>query len=56
MSLLMHTLHVDLGERSYPIYVGRELISDPELLAHHVPGSQVVVVTCLLYTSDAADD
>ena len=45
MSLLMHTLHVDLGERSYPVYIGRELMADPELLAQHIPGSQVVIVT-----------
>ena len=33
MSLLMHTLHVDLGERSYPVYIGRDLLCDPHLLA-----------------------
>ncbi len=41
----MHTLHVELGERSYPIYIGRDLLRDPELLAAHIPGSQVVVVS-----------
>ncbi|MEP4148960.1 MAG: 3-dehydroquinate synthase [Halioglobus sp.] len=41
----MHTLHVELGERSYPIYIGRDLLSDPQLLGGHVAGSQVVVVT-----------
>lgn len=45
MSLLMHTLHVDLGERSYPVYIGRDLLSDPELLSRHIQGSQVVIVT-----------
>lgn len=45
MSVLMHTLHVDLGERSYPVYIGRDLLSDPELLSQHIPGSQVVIVT-----------
>ncbi len=45
MSLLMHTLHVELGERSYPIYIGRELLADPELLARHVTGSQLVIVS-----------
>ena len=45
MSLLMHTLHVDLGERSYPIYIGRDLFSDSQLLSQHVPGGQVVVVS-----------
>ena len=41
----MHTLHVELGERSYPVYIGRDLLSDPQLLAQHVGGSQVVVVS-----------
>ena len=45
MSLLMHTLHVELGERSYPIYIGRDLLNDPQLLGAHLTGSQVVVVT-----------
>ena len=45
MSLLMHTLHVDLGERSYPVYIGRDLLADPQLLAGHVPGSQAVIVS-----------
>jgi len=41
----MHTLHVDLGERSYPIYIGRDLFSSPELLSRQVGGSQVVLVS-----------
>jgi 3-dehydroquinate synthase len=41
----MHTLHVDLGERAYPVYIGRDLLSDPALLAQHVSGSQVVIVS-----------
>ncbi len=45
MSRLMHTLHVDLGERAYPVYIGRDLLSDPALLAQHVAGSQVVIVS-----------
>ena len=45
MSLLMHTLHVDLQERSYPVYIGRDLLSDPQLLARHVSGPQVVIVS-----------
>jgi 3-dehydroquinate synthase len=43
--LLMHTLHVDLGERGYPIYIGRDLLADVRLLAQHVAGSQVVIVS-----------
>jgi len=45
VSLLMHTLHVELGERSYPIYIGRDLLCDPELLCRHITGQQVVVVS-----------
>jgi 3-dehydroquinate synthase len=45
LPLLMHTLHVDLGERSYPVYIGRDLFSDSELLSRHIIGSQVVLVS-----------
>lgn len=45
MSLLMHTLHVDLGERSYPVYIGRDLLSDATLLSQHVASAQVVIVS-----------
>jgi 3-dehydroquinate synthase len=45
VSLLMHTLHVELGERSYPVYIGRGLLADPQLLAGHIAGSQVVIVS-----------
>lgn len=45
MPLLMHTLHVELGERSYPVYIGRELLADGSLLAKHVAGSQVVIIS-----------
>jgi 3-dehydroquinate synthase len=45
VSLLMHTLHVDLDERTYPVYIGRDLLSDSSLLAQHVAGSQVVLVS-----------
>ncbi|MFT6051798.1 MAG: 3-dehydroquinate synthase [Halioglobus sp.] len=44
MSLLMHTLHVDLAERSYPVYIGQGLLDDPKLLSQHIGGSQVVIV------------
>ncbi|MET0857385.1 MAG: bifunctional shikimate kinase/3-dehydroquinate synthase AroKB [Telluria sp.] len=39
------TLNVDLGERSYPIAIGPGLLSDPVLLARHIPGRQVAIVT-----------
>ncbi|WP_206613569.1 3-dehydroquinate synthase [Parahaliea mediterranea] len=43
--MIAHTLHVDLGERSYPIYIGRDLFARPELLQRHIAGRQVVLVT-----------
>ena len=45
MSLIMHTLHVDLDERSYPIYIGRDLFGDSEMLARHIRGGEVVLVS-----------
>lgn len=45
MSLLMHTLHVELGERTYPVYIGRDLLDDSNLLAQHIAGSQVVIIS-----------
>ena len=44
MSLLMHTLRVELGERSYPVYIGRDLLADPALVSRHVSGTQVVLI------------
>lgn len=41
----MQTLHVDLGERSYPIYIGAELLARSDLLATHIVGRQVAIVT-----------
>jgi len=41
----MKTLHVDLGARSYPIYIGPGLLGRPELVAPFVAGTQVLVVT-----------
>lgn len=41
----MQTLHVELGERSYPIYIGSGLLVRPELLARHIAGRQVAIVT-----------
>jgi 3-dehydroquinate synthase len=38
-------LQVDLGERSYPITIGKSLLSDSALLAKHIPGKRVAVVT-----------
>ena len=41
----MQTLKVDLGERSYPIHIGEGLLDQPELLAPHIAGRQVAIVT-----------
>lgn len=41
----MQPLVVDLGDRSYPIHVGSDLIGRPDLYAPHLPGLQVLVVT-----------
>ena len=45
MSVIMHTVHVDLAERSYPVYIGRDLFSDPQLLRQHVRGREVAIVS-----------
>lgn len=36
---------VDLGDRSYPIYIGTGLLDNGALLRKHVPGSTALVVT-----------
>lgn len=36
---------VDLGDRSYPIYIGPGLLHQPHLLQRHVHGKRVLVVT-----------
>ncbi|MDH5592636.1 MAG: 3-dehydroquinate synthase [Gammaproteobacteria bacterium] len=41
----MKTLQVSLGERSYPIYIGDNLLSQAELLTRHIKGEEVLVVT-----------
>ena len=42
----MHkTLHLNLGERSYPIHIGSGLLSHPELFISHIRGKQVLVVS-----------
>ncbi|CAL5188169.1 unnamed protein product [Lathyrus oleraceus] len=39
------TVNVDLGDRSYPIYIGSGLLNKPELLQRHVHGKKVLIVT-----------
>ena len=41
----MKTLQVSLGERSYPIYIGDDILSQAELLTQHIQGKEVLVVT-----------
>ena len=41
----MKSLHVELGDRSYPIHIGRGLLQEPQLLTPYLQGRQVMVVT-----------
>lgn len=41
----MKTLHVELGPRSYPIYIGPGLLGRADLVLPHLNGHQVLVVT-----------
>ena len=41
----MNTLNVDLGERSYPIFIGNQLLGKPELVVPYIKGTQVMIVT-----------
>ncbi|MCG8415817.1 MAG: 3-dehydroquinate synthase [Pseudomonadales bacterium] len=41
----METVQVALGERSYPIYVGEDLLTQPELMVPHLGSGRAVVVT-----------
>ncbi|WP_323845873.1 3-dehydroquinate synthase [Microbulbifer magnicolonia] len=41
----MHCLNVELGERSYPIVIGSQLLGNPQYLLPYIRGKQVCVVT-----------
>lgn len=41
----MKTVEVNLGDRSYPIYIGPALLDHGELLRKHVPSKSVLIVT-----------
>jgi len=41
----MKTINIDLGDRSYPIYVGEQLIGNPTILHDHIHTDHVVIVT-----------
>jgi 3-dehydroquinate synthetase len=39
----MKTLNLDLGEKSYPIYIGQNLLNQKALLSKHILGKQVMI-------------
>jgi len=41
----MKVIKVDLAERSYPIYIGKSILSDRTLFEKHVTSKQVLIVT-----------
>lgn len=41
----MRTLNVDLGDRSYPIFIGQGLLADSQYLKPFIKGNQVCIVT-----------
>jgi 3-dehydroquinate synthase len=41
----VRTLKLNLAEKSYPIYIGQDLLSQGELLTKYVGGKQVMIVT-----------
>lgn len=41
----MQELHVDLGDRSYPIFIGEELLDQPGLINRYIKGAQVCIVS-----------
>jgi 3-dehydroquinate synthase len=41
----MQTLQVELGQRSYPIHIGANLLAQPQLFLPHISARQVAIVT-----------
>ncbi|HHB91675.1 MAG TPA: 3-dehydroquinate synthase, partial [Thioploca sp.] len=41
----MNTLQVDLGTRSYPIYIGQNLLKQTNLITPHIQSKQVLIVS-----------
>lgn len=41
----MQTLDIDLGDRSYPIYIGSGTLNQADVWTQHLPSQQVMVVT-----------
>lgn len=44
-TLGMKVVDVNLGDRSYPIYIGTGLLNQGELLRKHISGKRVLIVT-----------
>jgi len=42
---MMISLKVNLGERSYPICIGENLLQQSELLTQHIPGNSALIVS-----------
>jgi len=42
---IKHTLSVDLGDRSYPIYIGDGLLRAADLLTRHIAGKSALIVS-----------
>lgn len=40
-----HTLNVDLGERSYPIYIGSGMLGEADLITRHIQGRSALIVS-----------
>ena len=45
MSVNTKILNLELGDKSYPIYIGTDLLSSKSLLTDHIQGNQVMIVT-----------
>ncbi len=41
----MKLLNVKLAERSYPIYIGQDLLNDSELMCKHITGNKVMLIS-----------
>ena len=41
----MKTLNINLGDRSYPIYIGHNLLNDKEIFQRHAKAKTIAIVT-----------
>ena len=41
----VESIQVDLGEQSYPIYIGSDFLEDSQIWAQHIKAEQVVIIT-----------